>query len=336
MKKKFYIKTALLSLMSMALLSSCLKDNAHFVNFAGSKPLVELPAATGVAGTGEFQAVAFSITSTPTPLDLLVNVAAPKPLTTALNVKLIVDQAALSAYNAANIAAYKADSASAVASGSALPSYPTIYTLLPTADYSTTLAVTIPANQNSANLVININTSLIDPTQAYALPLTISDGGGQQISNYKTVIYNVQVKNAYDGEYTVTGSLTDNTTNTITGAYPEKVNLVTQGSSSDAFFDVTKQDFVHLIDAGASYYGSFAPVFTFNGNTVTSVTNYYGQFSGSHQRSAVLDPSGVNKFISGTPGVAGSVFQVSYFLEQGNPMAPRTQFTETYTYIGSR
>jgi len=315
MKKRFYIKTAFLSLATMATLSSCLKDDAHFVDFAGTKPLVELPAETGVAGTGELQAVAFSIQANPTPLNLLVNVAAPKPLSTALTVKLSVNPAALIAYNTTN---------------------GTNFILLPAADYSTALTVTIPANQNSANLLININTSLIDPTQSYALPITITDGGGQQISNYNTVIYNVQVKNVYDGQYTVTGTLTDNTTAAITGSYPETVDLITEGASSDAFFDTGFQNFVHSIDNGASYYGSFSPVFTFNGSTITSVTNYYGQFSGSHVRSAALDPTGVNKFTTGAPGQAGSVFQVSYFLEQGNPAAPRTQFTETFTYVGGR
>ena len=191
MKKRFYIKTALLSLTSLTFLSSCLKDNSHYVDFAASKPLVELPVATGVgANGGEFQSVAFAISTTPAVLDLLVNVAAPKPLSTSLNVKFSVNAAALTAYNAAN----KAADSTAVQ-----------YILLPAADYSSTLSVTIPANQNSANLVININTSLIDASQKYILPLTITDGGGQQISNYNTVLYNVQVKNAYDGVYNLKG-----------------------------------------------------------------------------------------------------------------------------------
>jgi hypothetical protein len=54
--------------------------------------------------------------------------------------------------------------------------------------------------------VFNIKSSVIDPSITnYVLPLTITDGGGQQISNYKTVILNIQVKNAYDANYTETG-----------------------------------------------------------------------------------------------------------------------------------
>ena len=320
MKKTFYIKTALLSLTTMAFLSSCLKDNSHYVDFAASKPLVELPVATGVgAAGGEFQAVAFSIVSTPTPLDLLVNVAAPKPLTTSLTVKLSVDAAALTAYNTANN---------------------TSYVLLPPADYSSTLSVTIPANQNSANLVININTSAIDPTQTYVLPLTITDGGGQQISNYKTVLYNVQVKNKYDGVYKVTGTMVDATSPTLTGSYPNTVSLITQGASTVAYADSTgaNASYKHIINSAGtpSSYGVFSPVFTFDPTTnkITAVTNIYGQPEPTRSRAGAIDPTGVNAFTSGTPGAVGSVFQVSYYLVQAG--ANRTHFVETYTFISSR
>lgn len=210
MKKILYIKTAFLSLAAMATLSSCLKDNSHYVDFAGAKPLVELPAATGVGPAGgEFQAAAFDITATPQHINILVNLAAPKPLTTALTVKLSVDPAALTAYNTANS---------------------TNYTLLPAADYSSTLTATIPANQNEATVVININSTLIDPSQSYVLPLTITDGGGQQISNYKTILYNVQVKNQYDGTYHATGQRIHPTLGTFTFDY--NVAMGTAGATT--------------------------------------------------------------------------------------------------------
>ena len=255
MKIKSYIKIAAVSLAGMATLSSCLKDNAHYVNFAGSKPLVELPAATAIGSAGGlFEPASFSIAATPTPFNVLVNLAAPKPLSTALTVKFIVDESALTAYN----------HSLGLDTGGNTP-----YVLLPPADYSSTLSATIPANQNEANLVININTSLIDPSQPYALPITISDGGGQQISNYKTIIYSILVKNKYDGKYTVTGTLTDATTATITGAYPNNVELITQGASSDAYFDTDISNYAHQINTsnGPSSYGYYAPVFTFDPTT---------------------------------------------------------------------
>jgi len=187
MKTKLYIKTAFVALVSMASLSSCLKDDKHYVDFASAVPLVELPSATGVGAKGGlFQALALDISSTPIPINLQVNLAAPKTLSSALTVKLAVDPAALAAYNTANS---------------------TTYEILPAAVYSSTFTATIPANQNSANFVINIKSNLIDASSTnFVLPLTIVDGGGQQISNFKTVLYNVQVKNQYDGTYTATGT----------------------------------------------------------------------------------------------------------------------------------
>ncbi|MDB5287997.1 MAG: hypothetical protein JWR05_2946 [Mucilaginibacter sp.] len=188
MKKKFYIKTALVALLAATGLSSCLKDNAHYVDFAGATPLIELPSAANVGGSGGlFQSVALTASATPVPINLAVNLAAPKTLGSDVTVKLSVDAAALAAYNTANS---------------------TSYVLLPAAAYSSTLTTTIKAGTNLTNLVINVNTGSIDPSiTTYALPLTITDGGGQQISNYKTVIYNVQVKNVYDGAYSATGSI---------------------------------------------------------------------------------------------------------------------------------
>ncbi len=316
MKKIFYIKGALTALTAVTLLSSCLKDDSRYVDFASSKPLVELPAATGVAGSGVFQANSYAIVSTPTPLNVQVNVAAPKPLSSALTVKLSVDQAALTAYNTANN---------------------TNYTLLPAADYSSSLSVTIPANQNSANLVVNINTSLIDPSQSYVLPLTITDASGQQISNYKTLLYNIQVKNKYDGVYTVTGTMVDGVNSALTGSYPRTVDLITQGASTVAYYDTGIGNFAHSILNGgtASYYGSFAPVFNFDATTnkVTSVVNYYGQ-PASNGRSAVLDATGTVNAVTGTPGTAGSVIKVKYILVQAG--VNRTTFDETLTYTGPR
>ncbi|MFI5136234.1 MAG: DUF1735 domain-containing protein [Sphingobacteriales bacterium] len=318
MKKRFYIITTITLSATLLSLSSCLKDDSHFINFAGAGATIELPI-EAYDGIGNLIPEANNISSKPSILPTIVNVASPKPLSTALNVTLALDPAALTAYNAAN---------------------GTTYSILPPADYSVTnWTVTIPANQREATLNVSLNTSLIDPSQIFVLPINIASASGQKINQYNTVLYAIQVKNAYDGQYTVTGTLTDVVAPTITGAYPNTVNLITQSATTDAYYDTGNGYFHDILSGGvASVYGSFAPVFTFDPatNKITSVTNYYGQFSGSHVRSAELDPTGTNGFTSGTPGAAGSVFQVSYFLSQGNPAAVRTTFVETWTYVGGR
>jgi len=174
MKKKSYIKTALF-LASLAMLSSCLKDSQYAENFQAAKPLVELPGAANVSGTaGPFEIDSLAVNpSATTPLNVAVNLASPHTLSSGLTVGLSVNAAALTAYNTAN---------------------GTNYQLLPAADYTSTLSTTIPAGQNLANVVVNIITSKIDPTQSYVLPLTITNGGGQQISNYNTILYQLPLK----------------------------------------------------------------------------------------------------------------------------------------------
>ena len=171
--KKIYIRTVL-SLMAISLLSSCLKDTKYNVDFTKTTPLVELPGAANVSTTaGPFEVVGIVSSATAaSPFNVAVNIAAPQPLSKAVTVKLSVDAAALTAYNTANA---------------------TTYTLLPAADYTSSLSVTIPAGQNLVNLVVNVITSKLDPTVQYVLPLTITDGGGIQISNYKTILYSLTV-----------------------------------------------------------------------------------------------------------------------------------------------
>jgi len=186
MKTRLYIKLALAAVVAMTGFSSCLKDDKHYVDFAGAAPLVELPAATGVGSKGGIlQAAGLDISATPVPINLLVNLASPHTLSSDLTVKVSLDPAALTKYNTDN---------------------GTDFVALPPSYYSSTFTAVIPANKNQAFIVINVKSNLIDPSITnYALPLTITDGGGQKISNYKTVIFNVQAKNPYDADYTETG-----------------------------------------------------------------------------------------------------------------------------------
>lgn len=315
MKKISYIKIVIASLLAITF-SSCLKDD-QYVDFGTAGSVVELPAAA--YATGVFQPATFTVATTPTNLPLMVNFAGPKAPSAPITVTLSIDQASLDAYNKAN---------------------GTSFLLLPPADYSIpSLKVTIPAGQSAAYLNIAVNTSLIDLSKQYALPLTITDGGGQTISgNYKSVIFAILVKNKYDGIYTVTGTMVDKTSAALTGDYPHTYYLQTQGATADALFDPKSSNYQHTIlsSGSLSSYGSFAPVFNFDANgNVVSVINYYGQPAGN-TRSAKLDPTGQNKFISGTPGTKGAVFQVSYILNQTNSIGDRTFFNETYTYVGPR
>ena len=111
---------------------------------------------------------------TPAELPVVINVASPEPLGTNLTVTLAVDAAALANYNTANNKSYII-----------LP--PEAYTV-------SSLQATIPAGKRTAQVVFKINTAVIDNAITnYVLPVTIEDAGGQKISNYKTVYYNIKV-----------------------------------------------------------------------------------------------------------------------------------------------
>jgi hypothetical protein len=181
MKKKFYIKTAFLSLAAMALLSSCLKDS-RYVDYGAVGTLIELPLAENgdQAGIGgPYQAPTYSLASGATDtLTVAVNVASPKPLGSPLSVTLSVsDLTTLNAFNSAN---------------------GTNFQPLPSSDYSVIggLTVTIPANQRLgyAHFLINAKAIGIDTLGKYVLPVTIASASGQTIAQPdKALLYNIFV-----------------------------------------------------------------------------------------------------------------------------------------------
>jgi len=313
MKNITYLLVIILLSMVTFSFNSCHKGDDNNTNFSAS---AELPLAAN-NGVGNIVAEPLLINSTPQVIQCVVNISSSKALSTAATATFGLDNTAIIAYNNAN---------------------GTNYALLPAADYTVPgWTVSIPAGQTSSYLNISIITSKVDPSQIYLLPIKLESASNDiTIDKYNEVLYCIQVKNQYDGTYVVTGSLVDNTNPAIYGLYPETIELQTTGANTDAYYD-SNVGFAELFNTpNGSYYGSFSPIFTFSGNTVTAVTNYYGQLSGDYERSAVISSSGVNTYTTGSPGQPGSVFQVQYIMTQGNPAVPRTTFTQTFTYKGSR
>lgn len=178
--KKFNINKLLpVLLVALALnLSSCLKSKDTYVDFSKVGTTIELPLAALNQETG-VKVVVNKYTSSTTPSDLpvVVNIASPKPLNRALTVTLAVN---------ANDAIGKLNTA--------LPTRG--YALIPSNVYSVaSLQVTIPAGQRTATANFKINSSVIGTTNTnYVLPVSIVDAGGEQISLYSTVYYNIQAK----------------------------------------------------------------------------------------------------------------------------------------------
>lgn len=191
----------------------------------------------------------------------------------------------------------------------------------------------------SKEFTIMLNGSKWDVSQTYSLAFVISDPGGKTLSDdMDTVITFLSIKNKYDGKYTMTGTMVDLTSATLTGNYPADVELRTSGISSVQLYDVAIGGVFHSIRSGAdlSYYGAYGIEITFDPATdkVLRVINIYGQ-PASNTRSAGLDPTGINTWSSDTKSL-----DIKYFMYQPSvvPAAPsiRTTFNENFKYVGPR
>lgn len=165
-----------------------------------------------------------------------------------------------------------------------------------------------------------------DATKPLYYEVTAADGSK---TKWTVTVDPLPIINKYDGNYTMTGTMIDYTNSALSGKYPANVALITQSANSVAMWDLDYvRGYGHRILSGTSdsWYGDFAPVFTFDANNnVTSVTNRYGQPAGNG-RSGELDPSGVNKWDPAT-----KTLKVKYWMNQpGN--THRTLFDETFTW----
>ncbi|GAB4024110.1 DUF1735 domain-containing protein [Spirosoma gilvum] len=133
-------------------LTSCLNDDEHFVDFAGSGYVAEIPYA---ANRSILKTVSVSASSASTVAPVDVNIASPNPPTQDLPITVAIDQAALTAYNTAN---------------------KTSYTLLPTTAYQlTNPAVTVAAGQRIATVNVNLVGTQVPATGGpYAIPVSIT------------------------------------------------------------------------------------------------------------------------------------------------------------------
>lgn len=316
MKNKNILKW-IVPVLCVVTLSSCLKNKNEQPDFSSTIPVVELPV-NSPKGDGTPNSLEAAFTSDPVPSDyyIMVNYAANEA-------------------NASNIPVTLSNTDATVFNRYVTASGDTSLRQMPTNAYTVPTVINIPAGQRKAQVPIKITTTALDPTRTYVIPFTITNASGVAISkNFTSVVLIVRLKNKYDGVYTVTGTMVDNTNAAFTGKYPYEYQLITSSATSTALFapDFNGGIYGHpFLNAGSdTYYGSFSPVFEFNSNDeVTAVTNYYK----ANVRTARLAP-GVNKWTV-RPGSGGvRTLEVSYYLIQaGND---RTLYTEKFVYKGVR
>ena len=180
MKKRLYLLTALFLASAALSLSSCLKDDSHYLDLSTATPVVEFNYG-GLAYLGSRDAI-----QSPYAIDTIqfaVSVTTAQVPTTPTTIELAVDNSIITSYVAAN------------------PGIP--YTPLPTTDYTlSTTKVQIPANQRVAIVTLYVNVAAIDPTQSYMLPIKIaSTTGGYTISGNMSILYYHFIGNDFAGNY---------------------------------------------------------------------------------------------------------------------------------------
>lgn len=321
--KNFKIKILAVSLVSF-LLSSCLKERQANIDTGNNNTLnvVEF-LNTGdnyAAQSSKYPQFYADLGSLSTNQSKTINInvsysgvnTAPADMT----VSLALDQASLTLYNTQNGTNF----------------------VIPPADvisFPTSVVIKKGTRVVQASLTVKL-TNNFDFNKAYGVPLKItSTSPSATISgNFGSAIYAFGVRNIFDGEYTQTGTMIDYANGGLTGYYPNKTYLVTNGALQVNVYDQTIGGVYHTILSGGSisYYGSFGVQINFNADyTVASVVNLYGQ-PASNGRSAELDPSGVNKWDPVT-----KTLKIKYWMNQPSVIAPhRTSFDETYTYKGVR
>lgn len=200
-------------------------------------------------------------------------------------------------------------------------------------------SVVIPAGQHYGTISIGVpDASVFDPTVEYGIGLQIvsADNGVQVAQNLDELFVAFNIKNKYDGRYTLKASLAGwaaygisdgPTVYTLTG-----FNLVTSGPASVTFDHPQTGDsqFGWTTTGGLTSFGATGPQITFDPATdkVIKVEN-------------LVPDDGRGRIFILNPAVTTSAFDpathnvfVSYILKQNG--RPNMIITANFTYVGPR
>ncbi len=187
--KRILSTSLILAAMTVAF-TGCLKDKGFENGTYGINDPDTQPPGVGFP-YGSKAKVDFGLNVTTTPQTVgdyvYVNLESGVPASSDVHVTLSNNSTALvNAYNAAN---------------------GTTIQVLPTAIWSVPTSLTIPAGGRGVGTVVTVtNTTALNPNIRYAVGITITavDGGYRIADNLKNVLIVFNVKNAYDGKYTLT------------------------------------------------------------------------------------------------------------------------------------
>lgn len=322
MKIYYKVLAGLLGCFIIFFVTGCLKDKYSDEGLAGftinsSDKIVEIEGpVSGTVPYSSTNTISLSSSAKDTTFSLItIQVANDQPVSQDVQVTLKMDSTLVTAYNDTTGNGYKLPSSG-------------LYRF-------SNLTVTIVKGSREGYLQMTTKPAeLASGDYAFGFRIvSVSDPSYKISGNFNNQVVIVGVKNKYDGHYTVTGTFFDKSNAAFTGRYPMDIYLITTGANSVVMYDNVIGTQAHSFNnAGStSYYGSFAPVFTFDASdNVLNVVNYYGQPAGNG-RSGSLD-AGTNKWNAGNRSI-----DVNYFMLQPTVATPyRTSFQEHFTYVGPR
>lgn len=216
------LKFPLLMLAISVSLLSCLKDKA-FMDVSNTQALIEFTALGGVGGNNAATVAAplsFSLVPPLTIIDtvITVNIASPQVLNQNVAVTIAVDTTLVGLSDTANGNNYE---------------------VLPDSLYSVpNLQITIPAGYRIGKIPIKLKLTNYDfINHKYAIGFRITDAKGLIISsNANSFLLSLDVRNKYDGIYTMKGYTLRAGDATKTGNFnPMDMPLITAGASSVQF-----------------------------------------------------------------------------------------------------
>jgi hypothetical protein len=256
-------------LAAVTILSSCLKDKG-FDNHeygikdpSGSPKGVSFP--LGVNDINTFGLDAASPNLQVVSNAVVVNSETGDNPTTDVNVKLVLDPTLLTQYNADN-------------GTTILPFDPQYYSL-------SSLNLVIKAGKDRGNIDIKIPSTVpLDLNKSYGIGFRIVsvDNGYTIANNLKSLLLEFNLKNKYDGIYTVTGTFRDVTNATFTANYPREYQVVTTGPNSVDVKQLINGEvvpgYLFLAAGSGSFFGNFGASVIFNNTTNKAIEfrNYYG------------------------------------------------------------
>jgi hypothetical protein len=189
MKKTIFI--LVLAAFSLSI-SSCLKDKPN-TDFSGIGTVIELP----YAGLQYFSSDAITDTGNTVVRKFGINIASAKPLSTATNYTIAVNNALLTAYDQANTG--------------------TLFLPMPAGSYTISkLSGTIPAGQRLDSVTVTFDKTKLDPSKSYLLPIAlVSASNGILSGNFNAHYYHF-IGNDFAGAWRQTfrrwSAVTDSTT----------------------------------------------------------------------------------------------------------------------------